>query len=75
MITKNLYLGSHEYKEGMLLIGTLKSQAGEHKYNTAHYPNGFSFYYAEMTIEYAIHYPEHQLEIWVSLQGKEGHGK
>ena len=67
MTIRSLFLGDHEYKEGMHLVDTLKTQAGKHLDTKARYPTGMEKFYERMIIFYKVHYPEHQVEIWISL--------
>ena len=66
----SLYLGTHEWKEGIQLLETLKSQAGEHigskelpsKYDIEHN-------YDNMLVFVKHHYDK-SMEIWILLKSR-----
>ncbi len=67
MITKNLYLGTFDFKAGMELFKTLKSQTGKFIDLICHNPNGWEDIHEDMSIYRAEHRMEETIELWISI--------
>lgn len=75
MITKNLYLGTFDFKSGMELFRLLRDQAGKFIGLICHNPNGWEDIHEDMTLYRAEHRMEKTIELWISIGERDARRK